>query len=69
MACMNQWCPCGWPEKETLDEFVALFGFNYTAKEEAYIDTEPDIAGPMRELDRRQRAEKNLRRRKRWEGN
>lgn len=66
--CMNQWCPCGWPDKELTDEFVSLWGANYTAKEEAYLDTEPDIAGPIRELDRRQRAEKSLRRRQRREG-
>ena len=63
--CLRQWCPCGWPDKDLTDEFVALWGASYTAKEEAYFDTEPDIAGPLRELDRRQRAEKNLRRRQR----
>lgn len=67
--CLSQWCPCGWPDKEITDEFVDLWGTNYTAREEAYVDTEPDIAGPLRELDRRQRFEKNLRRRRRWDDN
>jgi hypothetical protein len=65
---MNQWCPCGWPEKEVADEFVALWDTIFTTKEEAYFLTEPDIAGPLRELDARARAEKNLRRRLRRDG-
>lgn len=56
-------CACRSTEKIATDQFVELWDYNYTATEEAYFDTEPDIAGPLRELDRRQRAEKNKRRR------
>lgn len=56
-------CPCRATEKEATDQFVALWDYNYTASEEAYFDTEPDIAGPLRELDRRAREEENRRRR------
>jgi hypothetical protein len=68
-VCLNLWCPCGWPEKEITDEFVGLWDLSFTAKEEAYFLTEPDIAGPLRELDQRQRAEKNLRRKQRRDDN
>lgn len=63
--CMNRWCPCGWPEAEIDEEFTAIFEESYTTKEEAYIDTEPDIAGPLRELDQREQAEKIRRRKQR----
>lgn len=55
-------CPCRVMDKDATDQFVALWDYNYTATEEAYFDTEPDIAGPLRELDRRQRAERIRRR-------
>lgn len=61
--CKNWNCLCQAPENVLLDLFMEVWDANWTSKEEAYIDTEPDIAGPMRELDRRKRAEKNLRRR------
>ncbi len=61
--CENRNCPCRVSEKIATDLFVALWDYNYTAREEAYFDTEPDIAGPLRELDRRQREEKSRRRR------
>jgi hypothetical protein len=60
--CNNTLCPCQWTEVQITDTFVAVWDTSYTAKEEAYFDTEPDIAGPLRELDRRQREEKNRRR-------
>lgn len=54
-------CQAG--DKEITDAFVEIWDASYTTHEEAYLDTEPDIAGPLRELDRRQREEKNRRRR------
>ncbi len=66
---MNQWCPCGWPEKEVMEQFVNLWGTIFTTTEEAYFLTEPDIAGPLRELDARERFKKNLRRQQRRDGN
>lgn len=56
-------CACRTTEKIATDLFMEVWDYNYTAKEEAYIDTEPDIRGPLSELDRRQREEKNRRRR------
>lgn len=64
--CQNRSCPCRWPDRAVTDLFVAVWDFSWTAHEEAYFDTEPDIAGPLKELDRRQRAETNERRRKQW---
>jgi hypothetical protein len=64
--CQNRLCPCRWPDNEIIDVFMTVWDMSWTAQEEAYLDTEPDIAGPLRELDRRQRAEKNDRRRKQW---
>jgi hypothetical protein len=63
----NKWnCLCKAPTNVLLEAFMEVWNANWTSKEEAYILTEPDIAGPLTELDRRQRAEKNLRRRKQW---
>jgi hypothetical protein len=61
--CKIKNCPCQVSERVATDQFVALWDYNYTAREEAYFDTEPDIAGPLRELDRRQREAKSRRRR------
>lgn len=61
-------CLCRAASKDVTDLFVALWDANYTAREEAYFDTEPDIAGPLKELDARQRAEKNERNRRNWYG-
>jgi hypothetical protein len=49
-------------EAEATEVFMEVWDAAYTANEEAYLDTEPDIAGPLRELDRRKREEKNRRR-------
>lgn len=61
--CKIMSCPCKWAFALIDEEFTLIFDQSFTTEEEAYIDTEPDIAGPMRELDRRQREEKNRRRR------
>lgn len=66
--CAIKNCPCRAASKDVTDRFVALWDVNYTAQEEAYLDTEPDIAGPLKELDARQRAEKNARNRRHWYG-
>lgn len=60
--CSKLICPCRWIPTKVLDEFTGIFNVSYTTTEEAYIDTEPDIAGPLRELDRRERFEKRRRR-------
>lgn len=61
--CEKKFCPCRWNLAETDEEFTLIFDASFTTNEEAYIDTEPDIAGPLRELDRRAREERNRRRR------
>jgi hypothetical protein len=61
--CNRIYCICQMTEAEATDAFMEVWDAAYTSSEEAYIDTEPDIAGPIRELDRRQREEKNRRRR------
>lgn len=60
--CRKRNCPCRWTDRVITELFVGVFERVFTPEEEAYIDTEPDIAGPMRELDRRAREEKNRRR-------
>ena len=60
--CNKSICPCRWISKEITDEFTQIFEVSFTTQEEAYIDTEPDIAGPLRELDKRERFEKKRRR-------
>lgn len=61
--CENLFCPCRWNNRAEIDEeFTLIFDASFTTNEEAYIDTEPDIAGPLRELDKRARAERKHRR-------
>lgn len=61
--CKTWNCLCQAPRNVLLEVFMEVWDTNWTSKEEAYLDTEPDIAGPLRELDRREREEKVRRRR------
>lgn len=66
--CKKWNCLCQAPENVLLEVFMEVWDANWTSKEEAYIDTEPDIAAPLRELDRRQREDKIRRRQQRDDG-
>lgn len=49
---------CRATDKEVTEIFMDVWDVSYTTEEEIYIDTEPDIRGPLRELDRRAAQEK-----------
>lgn len=60
--CNKLICPCRWIPTKVMDEFTGIFNVSYTTLEETYIDTEPDIAGPLRELDKRAAEERRRKR-------